>query len=774
MQKESSERVVVADSPPPTRASRVLDRALRAVDAGPRPFRRAAMTSLAVTSILTITIALIVRPRGSLPASQWALIAGALAALGVTGALGSRWWPSRWRGRLLGRLVAPAEQAAIWLALAIWFPTLLIPVYFKARATERPSAQWISFGFLDKRWETSAYLLGTVASMLLLVTAARVLSVGREHPGSWRAWLRATVPGSNAATVASPDGRPVRVARVAAGLLTAVALAYYFYGPPWYLDRYTGSIGAAEDIHLGALQAISKGNLPYIGPAAYQYGPGAQLLSYLYMRHIGTFSIVGIRESWALFQWAGATIFFMAVFLAFGYRRGLATALLAALIYPTLQLLGFQPGQTYAGFLDRADYFGWANPLRYAGAFTLIVLLPAVIRRCPSRRGLAAGAALGLLWGVLSYVAQENLIAGATGALAIAALLILSGTSAGRAVRTGLLAAGVGFLVAWLPVLGFYAVKGVLARFVWLYFLVPSAVAQGYSNTSLAHGWHDPWARTYYIFPFVLALLALASVCRFRPFRIAFDWSHDRILLVATLVATIVLYEGALLRSDAEHLSGLLLALPALVVVVATGLPRLVGARRPATLILAGAAVVVAAFVLLPYRSYAWSGVWARLEAPYLDRQQLAAQPAPAPPATIAGERVGTGLAAAPICCQNTTESMPAFIQLMDSIHAIIGNRVTYVAGFPRVYPGLVYFVADLNPAPIPLEPYTMVLTQQQRLAFLATFEKSVLPRTQALVTSTLQAPEAEDFLLRYKNARQITLSFAGYPCYILLSSGPG
>ncbi len=68
---------------------------------------------------------------------------------------------------------------------------------------------------------------------------------------------------------------------------------------------------------------------------------------------------------------------------------------------------------------------------------------------------------------------------------------------------------------------------------------------------------------------------------------------------------------------------------------------------------------------------------------------------------------------------------MPAFIQLMDSIHAIIGNRVTYVAGFPRVYPGLVYFVADLNPAPIPLEPYTMVLTQQQRLAFLATFEKA-------------------------------------------------
>jgi hypothetical protein len=680
------------------------------VDAGPGPPFRAAVASLAVTCVLTIAVTLLVRPHGPLPGSQAALIVCALAVLCLTGGLGlaSLWRPSRSPGHLLDRVAAPAERAAIWLALAVWFPTLLIPVYFKARATQPPSVQWIAFGYLDKRWETTAYLLGVLLPVLLLIAAARVLRTGRQHPPGWRAWLTDLVPSSSQDEVPPRDDRWVTAARAAAGILTAAALAYYFYGPPWYLNRNAGSVGYQEDVFLDGLQAISRGHIPYIGPAAIQYGPGAQFLSYLYVRHIGTFSVLGFRESWALFQWAGATVFFVALFLALGYLRGYAAALAAALIYPTLQLLGFQPGHGYAGF------FGWANPLRYAGAFTLIVLLPAVIRRCPSRWGLAAGAALGMLWGALSYVAQENLIAGVIGALAIGALLLLSGTSSARAVITALSAVLAGFLLVWLPVLGYYAANGLLARFVWLYFLIPRAVAEGYSNTPLRHGLHNHWARTFYVFPFVLAVLALLSVCRFRPFRIAVRWSRERVLLVAVVIATIVLYQGALLRSDTPHLSAPMLPVPALVVAVATTLPRLLGARRRSTLVVAGAALVTAALLLLPYSSFAMSGVSARLEAPFLDRQRLAAEPPPAVPATMAGQRVGTGLAAAPACCQGSTLSMPGFIRLMDHIHAIVGNRVTYVVGFPSGYPGIVYFVADLNPAPIPLDPYTLIFTHRK------------------------------------------------------------
>jgi hypothetical protein len=755
--------VFVDIQPPPRR----IDRALRVIDAGPKAFFRAALASLAVTSILTVAIALSVRPRGVLPVAQRELIelaAGALCLVAVL-AVASRRLPYL-RSPLLDR-IAPAEQrASIWLALTVWFPLLLVAAYFRARSTEPPSVHWIAFGYDDKRWETSTYLLGALAPVLLLVAASRVLKVGREHPAKWRSWLAGLVPRVSADHQVAESARStwLRFGRIAAGIVTALGLAYYFYGPPWYLDQSKVPIGYQEDVFLAGLQAISKGHLAYIGPASVQYGPGAQLLSYLYMRHVGTFSVIGFRESWAMFQWAGASIFFVALFLAFGYGRGLLAALMSALIYPTLQQFGFTH-DTYNGF------WGWANPLRYAGAVTLIILLPAVIRRCPAWRGLVGGLVLGLVWGGLAYVAQENLIAGAVGAVVVGALLILSGTSSGRAVIGGLLAVLAGFLVVWLPVLGYYAAKGYLGRFVYLYFLIPKAVADGYSNTPFGGLRHvpSPWATMFYLLPFLLALLALASVVQFRPFRVAFEWSRERVLLVAIVVTTILLYQGALLRSDTPHLTGTMLAVPALAVMVATALPRALGVTGRAVLVGAGVVLFVASFALLPYSAYRWASVRSVAAAPYLGRQHLAAEVSRAQPATVAGRRVGGALVTAPTCCQKGTLPMPDFIHLMNRIHQIVGHRSTYVVSFPTGYPGIVYFTADLDPAPIPLDPYTMVMNVPELKSFLATFESSVLPRTQALVTSKLTAPEAVDFISRYPHSRKFILRYGRYPYFVLL-----
>ena len=461
------ERTVVVEGPPPPRTSRSLTRALRIVDAGPRYVYRAAVVSLAGTCVLAIGLALAIHPAGGLHRPQKELIVAGLAGLILAAVLmaAAIVWPAS-RRTVFDRAVAPEQRAAIWLALAVWFPLLLIPAYYRVKSTLPTSVVWISFGYLDKRWVSAAYLLAALAPVLLVVTASRVLAGGRAHPDSWRAWLRALAPartgtdqartgtdqaGANVLperdgvpSAASPRWWGARYTSVAVGVLTAIALAYYFYGPPWYLSKASSTgatgIGFQEDVFLSGFQAISKGAVPYIGPASVQYGPGAQLLSYLYMRHIGGFSVVGFRESWAMFQWVGATIFFVVLFLALGYGRGLAAALMSALIYPALQLLGFAPGHAYGGF------FGWANPLRYVGAFALILLLPAVIKRSPSWRGLTGAAVLGLLWGGLSYVAQENLAAGAIGALVIAALLVLSGTAPWRSVWTALLAVAGGFI----------------------------------------------------------------------------------------------------------------------------------------------------------------------------------------------------------------------------------------------------------------------------------------------------------------------------------------
>lgn len=183
-------------TPPPGPAARWLDRALRIVNGGPRLFYRAAVVSLAVTSALALTTAALIRPHGQFPVAQRNMIAGALIALCLSAALGlvslaaGRSRPAPW----LDRVLAPRERAAIWLALAAWFPFLLLVVYYRAKATFPPPEQYLYFPYDDKRWETAAYLLGVIAPAIWLTTAARVLAVGRGRPRTWRAWCTGLFP----------------------------------------------------------------------------------------------------------------------------------------------------------------------------------------------------------------------------------------------------------------------------------------------------------------------------------------------------------------------------------------------------------------------------------------------------------------------------------------------------------------------------------------------------------------------------------------------------
>jgi hypothetical protein len=464
-------------------------------------------------------------------------------------------------------------------------------------------------------------------------------------------------------------------------------------------------------------------------------------------------------------------------FLAFGYVRGLAASLLSALVYPGLHMLAFQPSIPFAGHSGGVydGYFGWANPLRYVGMIALVLLLPAIVRRCPSWRGAAAGAAIGALWGLMSYMAQENLAGGAVGALAVGIVLLFTGSASWRAVRAAMVAVLAGFVAIWTPVLAYYAVHGQLGDFLGQYLLFPRAVAAGINDTPW-QGFHpSPSALTdmYYALPFLLAVLALLSVVQVRPLRIATEWSRERACLLVTVVATILLYQGVLLRADASHLTGTLLMVPALVVVAGTVLPRLAGAQRRATAAVLGAALVIASFVLLPAQAFAWNHVRSSAEVPYLDRQQLAAAPRADTPqtlATLAGRRIGPGLSGAAQCCQGAPESMPGFIRLMEQIHAIVGNRMAYVANFHGAYPGLVYFVADLNPAPIASDEYDgSTLTQAGIVAYLTDFRVNVLPHTRALLTYNLETPEARYFLQRYRGARQVKLRYDRQDYFVLL-----
>jgi hypothetical protein len=523
-----------------------------------------------------------------------------------------------------------------------------------------------------------------------------------------------------------------------------------------------------EDFWFSGFQAISRGYIPYTGAAVIQYGPGTQVLTYLIMRHVTSFSIVGFRQAWAMYQWAGASVLFAVFFLAFGYVRGLAISLLSIVVYPGLQEVAFRPGGTFEG------YFGWANPLRYAGMIALVALLPAVVRRCPSRRGIVAAVGLGVLWGFTSYLAQEDLIAGVVGALLVAALLLFSRTASWPAVRAALVAVLAGFLLIWLPVLAFYAVHGDLGKFLTLYFSLARAMAQGFGNTPWKGATQMPFslATMYYALPFLLAVAAFLTVFEVRPVRIAVGWSRERLRFAVTVIITVMLYQGVLLRSDPTDMTATLLMVPAFVIMTATVLPRLLGGRQLVTLTLAGAVLFTASFLLLPRQAFALSSMRAQAAAPFRDRQRLAAEPRPGLPATLAARRIGAGLASAPQCCQGPSLSMASLAHDMEYIHTVIGNRTTYVSDFPHGYPGFVYFAADLTPAPVIADKYGTIFNEPQMQAYLTYFRTNVLPHTQALVTGAVTRPEARLFLQRYPNARRILLHLGQKPYYILLARG--
>jgi hypothetical protein len=329
-----------------------------------------------------------------------------------------------------------------------------------------------------------------------------------------------------------------------------------------------------------------------------------------------------------------------------------------------------------------------------------------------------------------------------------------------------------GFLLIWTPVLAYYADHGQLGQFLRQYLLFPEAVAAGINDTpwqgsSQAASLFTPM---FHALPFVLAVLALLTCLQVRPFRIATEWSRERVILVATVVTTILLYQGVLLRSDVSHLTGTLLMVPAVVIMTGAVLPRLFSAQRRVTVAIAGTALIVASFVLLPVSAFTWTSVRTAAEVPYLDRQQHAAAPRSTTPVTLAGMRVGPGLNGAALCCQGAPVSMGDFVHLMERIHVIVGHHPAYVANFHGAYSGLVYFAADLNPVPIASYEYDgSTLTQPEMRAYLTDFRVRVLPHTWAVLTFTTTTPEARYFLQRYPGARQVKLRYDKQDYFVLL-----
>jgi hypothetical protein len=650
------------------------------------------------------------------------------------------------------------------LSVAVLVVLLLVPVYLLAARTHPPTQHWIGYGFFDKRWLVATFMLGSVGAMVVLTAIAGVVRGAATGPASWREWIRDGF--ASAAPAPGVAGSVITLRRVLVVSIPILLLGAYFYAPPWHVSLTPVNIH--ETPTMAGVQGIAHGATPYIGSGAVQYGPGSEVIHYLYLKAFG-FDLESFRQSTILLYWLAATIFFTVLFVRLPMRLALIISVVSLLLFPTLQMVSFQPNGAIDAAIDRLKgspdgVWGWPNAMRYVGLFAVAMLFPAVAALKTGRSVRIWGIALGVLFGLTCYISQENLIGGLIAVGALTLLLIASQTIPARMVMRALTAGAIGFLAVVAVVFAYYAVNGELGRFLQLYYLIPPAVAAGYSDTVFFGGWNGQWGPFYYLMPFFLGGLCVLSVLQLHPFRVARRWSRERVVLVSAMVASSVALTGAFLRSDSSHLVNTLLALPVALVLAVAYLPKLLGIVSGRRRLLSSLALVAVPLALLPFGQI--TNLPDRLTSPLhrFSYQDQEIQWQRAAPDSIAAKRLGPILHQPDQwCCTyfRYPVSMREFAEMLNRLHAVVGDRRVYVANFiDGMEPGAAYFLADLNPAPTYLEPFTMVMNQDLLNQFLD-YYRSHLSDVQAVVAVYPNLPEVRMFKAAYPNYRQTEIPFS-------------
>ena len=339
----------------------------------------------------------------------------------------------------------------------------------------------------------------------------------------------------------------------ASGAVALFAVSWLLAGPPWHVAAHHREIDFHEQVHLGPLQAIDKGYVPFVGPASTQYGPGTQLLTYTYMKWTDQFDIVGFREANLVQHFATTLVVCLLAWSTIGFP-GACAVLILGLSFSPLQFFLPAGDGTFQGF------YGWASGLRYLGA---LVVVPLTVRRMlvvPAGRMDWRLLVIGVTAGVFAWLAQENLSATVAALLFVLVLMMATRTITWRAAASTTAQVAAGSTIVAMPIVVYYLLQGELSRFVRNYFLVPRAVATGFSNTWWLEGPADPRYRAYAFTTAVIVVIGIAAVWNVREMRLRHPLTGSQVRLLAYLGVFAASYHTALYRADSSHLVNTMIA----------------------------------------------------------------------------------------------------------------------------------------------------------------------------------------------------------------------
>jgi hypothetical protein len=560
-----------------------------------------------------------------------------------------------------------------------------------------PEDDSIRWGYFDKRWIIALYGLGVV---LIYFPAAmkRFLDTWTDHA-------------PNLPQITAPDTATNLFWRIAAVTSCGFLLAFLDISP-MISDGLVKYWEEHELVHLGPLQKLAQGAVPYVG-AKTQYGPGHQLVTYLMMGQT-EFTLRGFRASFFVLNIVAEGILFSVVLYSLGWAVGLVAILFSRLFCPDL-LLGF---------------VGWFVQFRWLGPLLVGLLLPLVIWSDRSRRSSAAAVAvIGGIGGVLAWFSQENF-----STCLVTGLLIFCASFA-----RGQYSLGTTVLL-----LGMFALSHVLSFLILLSATVgaanvPEALndafrigalwARGLGNTPWTPwpGPESPWTIAFYLTPFLVIILT--GVGLWAPIHCA-D-THERMLgrFLGIAAAAASLVPITLLRSDDAHFLGASIALPFLIVLAGASLPgRLTTCRRRKELIRAVLLLLLIAIYIVPQNGRAsisrllpdFEGAWDGAVA----LAQIGNPPKNAAGVSFFESRLG-------FRCQDGENPMRLGFRSasllyvgmpcggganVDEIRVAVGRRTVYVdIPLDDQIRGssTLYFFADLNPATATPEVLTTIWTKR-------------------------------------------------------------
>ena len=593
-----------------------------------------------------------------------------------------------------------------------------------------------TYPFLNKRWLVAGYYIVLGAVLVLPVyfapRAAAAATEGLAFQTSW----------------------PGRVAAVA----SLAAIAWLFTGPPWNMARHHRPIDFHEQVHLGPLQAIDRGYSPFVGPASTHYGPGTQLFSYWSMKFQERFDVVGFRVAQATLQFLATIVVALLAYAWCGWWRAVVILLLA-LAYSPLRFLFPLADGTMGG-----DY-EWGNAWRYLGPVVAIPWMAHIVTRRTSARLVVSGVAIGLAWGVFSWIAQENLLSTLVAASIVLALFTLTGAASWRDVQRVSICMLAGCAAVWTMVVVIYAARGEATAYIENYFVVASAVAMGFQNT----WWTDSHAMraAYYLTPVAAVAVIVCTIWDPRTLQLRSRYTARQVTLVAFAAVLLASYQTALYRSDAAHLMNVAMALPFVLVLGLSDLPFWQDGT-PGRWV-ARAAVAALVLVVWPFGDTLLAHPVQTLRTASARFQPAQAAPQPVID-SVPTQRATPALSDEPLVATGAPP-MREFLELASRLRHDIGARPVYVADTFLVYSSLYYFIADLTPGPFLGDPETMIINSRRRERSLEHFRQN-LGSFRALVTTRIDGPEAVVFRGAYLDARVTRYTEMGHEVFVFAADG--